>query len=68
MFKALVLTAALAFGVSGASACEFMRSAKSLDKTTVASIVKKDVGAQSMSTPEAPVPADVQEAPADQAG
>ena len=68
MTKALVLTAALALGVSGASACEFNRSAKSLDKTTVASIVKSEPAGPSMSTSEAPVPVDTQDNPADQEG
>lgn len=66
MTKALVLTAALAFGVSGAAACEFNRSAKSVDKTTVASVVKSEADAPSMSMPEAP--ADIAEVPVDKEG
>jgi hypothetical protein len=71
MLKALVLTAALGLTVSGASACELMRSAKSLDKTTVASIVNPADAAtpSSMSTPADDVPPPVEETvPADREG
>ena len=56
MTKALVLAAVLGLSVSGASACEAMRSAKSLDKTTVASIVNP-TDATTMSMPDTSVPA-----------
>ncbi len=70
MTKALVLAAALGLSISGASACEAMRSAKSLDKTTVASIVVPTDATQTMSTPDTTVPAaPVDETvPADQEG
>jgi hypothetical protein len=71
MTKALVLAAALGLTVSGASACEFGKTAKSLDKTTVASIVSTtDVPAPTMSTPDAAAPAEqLKDAvPADQDG
>lgn len=65
MTKALVLFAALAFGVSAASACEFNRSAKSTDKTTVASITGE---AAPVSTPEQSTPADVKVPAVDKEG
>jgi len=71
MTKALVLAAALGLTVSGASACEFAKTAKSLDKTTVASIVSTtDASVPTMSTPDAAVPAEqLKDAvPADQEG
>jgi hypothetical protein len=57
MTKALVLAAALGLTVSGASACEFGKTAKSLDKTSVASIVNT-TDAPTMSTPDTAVPAE----------
>lgn len=71
MTKALVLAAALGLTVSGASACEYLKSARSLDKATVASIVSTtDAAAPTMSTPETAVPAEQLKdaAPADQEG
>lgn len=71
MTKAIVLAAALGLTVSGASACELGKTARSLDKTSVASIVGTSDAAQpTMSTPETVVPAEeVQDAvPADQEG
>ena len=59
MTKALVMAAVLGLGVSGASACEFMKSAKSLDKTTVASIVNEPVSEPVLSTPATDTAADV---------
>jgi hypothetical protein len=46
MTKALLVAAALAFTLSSAGACEFMRSAKKLDTTTTAS-----AQTENMSTP-----------------
>lgn len=51
MTKALVMAAVLGLGVTGASACEFMKSAKALDKTTVASIVTEPASEPAMSKP-----------------
>jgi len=70
MTKALVLAAALGLTVSGASACEFGKTAKSLDKSSVASIVTTDAAQSSMSTPDTAAPAEeLKEAvPADQEG
>ncbi len=53
MTKALVMAAVLGLGVTGASACEFMKSAKALDKTTVASIVNEPASEPAMSKPAA---------------
>lgn len=50
MTKVLVAAACLGLSLSAASACEFMRSAKThVDQTVVASIVTEDQA--SMSTP-----------------
>lgn len=71
MTKALALAAALGLTVSGASACELGKTAKSLDKTSVASIVSTTDAAQSsMSTPDTAAPAEElkEAAPADQEG
>lgn len=45
--KSLILAAALGLAASQAGACEFQRSASSVDTTTVASIASE----QNMSTP-----------------
>lgn len=68
MIKLIVLAAALGLTVSGASACEYLKSVKSLDKTTVASVVNTTEPA--MSTPETAVPAEQVKTtdPADQEG
>jgi hypothetical protein len=70
MTKAIVLAAAFGLTLSGASACEFGKTAKSLDKASVASIVSTTDAAQpTMSTPDTAAPAEeLKDAPADQEG
>ncbi|MGE0501133.1 MAG: hypothetical protein AB7I79_05655 [Rhizobiaceae bacterium] len=68
MTKALVMAAALGLSVSGVSACEYMKSVRNLDKTTVASVTSDVLPA--MSTPDAATPRDTvtTEEPADKEG
>lgn len=64
MKKALIIAASLCFGVSGASACEFQRSAKAsqtTDPTVVASVVlpqSEPVATADTAAPIAEVPAE----------
>jgi hypothetical protein len=52
MTRILLLAASLGLAVSGAQACDFMRSAAKVDTNTTASVSKQETQPPAMSTPE----------------